>query len=316
MSEMKVLIIGAGAMGCRFGMHYQMGGADVVLCDVWKEHVDAINRDGLRVVTDGKAEYVKLHAVTEVKDAGNFDVAMIFTKSMQTEAAIQSALTVMGADTPVMTLQNGLGNLELIEKHIDNDRIIMGCTKTATGLAGPGVITVEGFAESDIMALGDRAEKMALASKEALETGGMPCHISKNIMNEIWQKLAFNSAMNSITAITRQFPGYIGEHGVELFEKIVHEVKAVAVSEGIAVDADALMDTVYFLTGPNGDKQHFTSMVQDVLNEKQTEADFICGPIIRRAAAKGIAVPHLQTVYNLIKIIDSNYKNQAKLMRS
>jgi 2-dehydropantoate 2-reductase len=313
MTKLKLLIIGAGAMGCRFGICLLRGGADVILCDIREEHVNAINQNGLRVEEDDCVEYVKIPAITDVKDAGSPDAIMIFTKSTQTEEAIQSALAIMKPDTPVISLQNGLGNLELIEKYIEKDRIIAGCTKTATGSNKPGSIRIEGFAESDIMALGSRATEVCRAVRDTLEAGGMPCHISDNIMREIWQKLTFNSAMNTVTALTRQFPGNIGEYGVSLIEQIMLEVAKVAASEGVRVDLDALSDTIRFLTGVNGDKKHFTSMLQDVLGERQTEADYICEPIIRKAGEQGIAVPHLETVYKLIKIMDGNYRNQARL---
>jgi 2-dehydropantoate 2-reductase len=313
MTGLKVLIVGAGAMGCRFGVCLLKGGADVVLCDVWEEHVNAINQNGLRVEEDDEVEYVRIRAVTEIKEAGAPDIVMIFTKSTQTEDAVKSALTVMRPDTPVITLQNGLGNLELLEKYIAKDLIIAGCTKTATGMNHPGAIRIEGFAESQIMALGPRAVRASHAICEALKAGGMPCQISENIMREIWQKLTFNSAMNTVTALTRQFPGYIGPYGLTLIEQIMREVAEVAEAEGIAVDLDELMKSIRFLTGEEGDKKHFTSMLQDVLRKRQTEADFICGPIIEKAGRHGIPTPHLETVYGLVKIIDGNYEHQAKL---
>jgi 2-dehydropantoate 2-reductase len=307
---MKILIIGAGAMGCRFAANFQKGGAEVVLCDIWKEHVDAINRRGLQIIEeDGSSELVKMSAVEDVSEAGGVDVVMIFTKSIHTEDAVGSAMKIMKADTPVVSVQNGLGNLETIKKYIGEERVIVGCTKTATSLEGPGVIRVEGFAETDIMALGDAARCASVEIRDILEAGGMPCHISNNIMVEIWDKLAFNCAMNPITAVTRLMPGHIGGYGIELFNLVLQEAAAVAAAEGISVNIEKWGDVICHIVGPDGER-HLTSMLQDVLKVRPTEIDAICGSVIKKADLHGISVPHLKTLYNLVKIIDASYANQ------
>ena len=309
---MKILIVGSGAMGCRFGVHFLDGGADVVLYDVWQEHVDAINRDGLKITEKGEVRTVRIPAVTKIQDVGKVDGIVLLTKSSQTESALKESLPAMGDKTVVMSVQNGIGNFDIIEEMIGKDRMIIGCTLTATTLTCPGEIRIDSAAHSDIQALG----KIAIESFDEicgiLERGGMDVGISENVLKEIWQKLSFNAAMNPITGITRLVVGRTGQTGVDLASLISEEVCQVAEAEGIPIDRSFALNTFHFaaLPGPRQDMTHLTSMLQDVVKERKTEAESICGAVIRRAKKHGIPIPHLETVYSLVQIIESNYPYQ------
>jgi 2-dehydropantoate 2-reductase len=310
---MKVLIIGAGAMGCRFGVFFQKGGAEVTLCDTWEEHVAALNTTGLIVHDGGVTETVRLAAVSDVKEAGAADVIVIFTKSAQTEGAVREALAAIPGDVPVMTAQNGLGNLEAIERYAGRDRMIAGVTKTATSLAGPGEIRVEGYGFLEMKALGAGAEKISLEIRDVLTAGGMEVVIPEDIMKSIWEKLVFNNAMNCVTALSRLRVGPAGNspYGYELCGMIVREAAAVAAAEGIAVDPATVLATIRRLSRPEGDWAHITSMLADVLQERQTEIDAICGIVIRKGAAHGIPTPCLETIYNLIRLTEETYAERV-----
>jgi 2-dehydropantoate 2-reductase len=310
---MKIVIIGAGAMGCRFGTHFQKGGAEVVLVDVWKEHVDAINERGLTIAEeDGSVENVRLTAVADVRDAGLADVIVLLTKATQTEEALKNALQIMSDDTSVLSVQNGLGNFDIIEKIVGKDRMIIGCTLTPTTAVGPGEIRVDGYAHSDVQALGTGSVAACEEICAILRRGGMSMNISENVLKEIWQKLSFNAAMNPITGITKLVVADTGALGAETAAWIADEVAAVARAEGVDIDTEFALNLFRSATAPDGDRTHLTSMLQDVVRSKPTEAESICGAVIDRAKTHGIPVPHLETVCNLIKIIQSNYNNQLE----
>jgi 2-dehydropantoate 2-reductase len=309
---MKVVIVGAGAVGCRVGAHFQKGGADVVLYDVWKEHVDAINKNGLKMTEmDGSVEYFKIPATTRIEDAGEADAIVILTKAAQTENALRAALPIVGERTVVMSIQNGLGNFDIIESIVERDRMIIGCTLTATTMTGPGEIRNDNLSHSDIQALGKIAGELIIEIRDTLERGGMEVVISENVLKEIWQKLSFNAAMNPITGITRVVVGRTGKIGEELASWISEEVARVAEAEGVPVNRDFALRFFRRVTGgPEAEMTHLTSMLQDVVKEQRTEVDAICGAVIRRAKKHGIPVPHLETLYSLIRIIESNYEYQ------
>jgi len=309
---MKVVIIGAGAMGCRFGVHFQKGGAEVILHDVSQAQVDAINEKGLKVTeTDGSVEYLNIPATTNIKDAGKADVVLILTKSAQTESALKAAAPIMDESTIVMSVQNGIGNFDIIEGIVGRDRMIIGCTLTATTLTGPGEIRNDESAHSDIQALGGIAGGRCVEVRDMLERGGMEVGISENVLKEVWQKLSFNAAMNPITGITRLVTGRLGAVGAQTAAWISEEVAQVAEAEGVHIDREFALNFFRKVREePESGMTHLTSMLQDVVRERVTEAHALCGAVISRAQRHGIPVPHLETVYNLIQIIEENYKYQ------
>ena len=302
-------------MGCRFGVALAQSGAQVVLYDVWQEHVDAINKYGLKVQKLDSTQFVKIPATTDIAAIGPVDAIIIFTKSMHTEGAIIKAQEIMGADTPVITFQNGLGNIGILERYVGRERVVAGITNYPTDLLDPGAIRTDGTGYTKLMALGKAGAIVCAEVAALLKADGMNCEISDDIMKEIWEKLAFNNAMNAITALTRQRVGHMGgsPYGFELCSLIAREVCDVAKAEGVFADYDSVIATFRKVLDPNESGNHLTSMLQDVLKKKQTEIDSICGAVMEKAAEHDIKTPHLKTIYNLIKVIDENYATQVTI---
>jgi len=308
---MKIVIIGAGAMGCRFGLALKSAGADVILFDVWQEHVDAINK-GLKVIRNGKEELVNIPATSDIKSVGAVDLVMIFTKAMHTESALKTSLEIMGADTPVVTLQNGLGSLSIIERYVGKERTIAGITNYQSDLVGPGIIS---FGEdrpvfyAKLKALDVKSASAASELCELLRSAGMNCEISDDILKQIWEKLAFNNAMNMITALIKQRDGVVckSQFGFELSAQIAREVTAVGVAEGVNIDYDSVVATF----GNIKESTHIPSMLQDVVLQRPTEVDAICGAVIEKAGTYGIETPTLKAMYSLIKMLEDNYETQV-----
>ena len=133
---MKVVILGAGAMGCLYGACLHRAGQDVTLIDVNIPHIDAINRLGLHVTTDGGEEYLPIPACTADNYRDTADLIILFTKSPFSKAALDSIAHAVGPDTYLMTLQNGLGHEKLISGYADMSRIIIGTTNFPVGSDG------------------------------------------------------------------------------------------------------------------------------------------------------------------------------------
>lgn len=310
---MKIAIIGAGAMGCRFGAALTEAGATVTLCDVWQEHVDAINKTGLQITRQGVSSYVKIPATTDARSIGSVDVVFIFTKAIHTESALEQALQIMSDTTPIVTLQNGLGSISVIERYVGARRIIAGITNYQSDLAAPGSIDLgadkSGF-YAKFKALDRACESAAHELCRLFKSAGMNCEISDDIMKEIWEKLAFNNAMNLITALTKQRDGVLCQspYGFELSELIAREVCTVAAAEGVRADYDSV---IRVFERVRESSVHITSMLQDVLQSKPTEVDAICGAVIEKAAKHGIDTPYLRAVFNMVKVLEANYDNQV-----
>jgi len=308
----RIAIIGAGAMGCRYGASLQKAGAEVWLYDVWKEHINKINECGLTIHDGKKTENIKVNAASEIEKIPKPDVVMIFTKSIHTEDALVNALRIMDNKVIVLTLQNGIGNIETVRKYINNENIIAGTTNYASDLIGPGEIEAKGSGLTKMMPLGEYARSAAVEINDLLNNGGIITKLGNDIMVDVWEKVAFNVALNTLTALTFLTVSDLGKtpEGFEMAKTLASEVIAVANKIGIQASTDKVHHTIESVFNPEMSGDHKTSLLQDRLSKKKTEIEAICGSVIAEAEKNDMKVPHIETVYKLIKIIEKNYNNQ------
>lgn len=137
---MKITIIGAGAMGCLFGGLLTEHGQDVRLLDVRKEQVDTLNEHGLIIVREGKKRVVQVPATADPTEILGTELALIFVKHAQTEAAARTAACLLKKDGYALTLQNGMGNAEILADILGKDRVLCGTTAQGAMLLGLGRI--------------------------------------------------------------------------------------------------------------------------------------------------------------------------------
>lgn len=301
---MRIIIVGAGAMGSLYGGRLKETGYDVVLIDIWSEHIEAINTSGLKIEgeTDIRVISVAAHFAHEVKEKA--DLIVVFTKTLHTEKALQSVLHLVDDETMVMTLQNGLGNVEVLGKYFPNERIIVGTTNFPSDLVAPGHVKSVGTGETKIMQLGGRGNNRVEIISKALNEAGFNCKVTENIFPFIWEKVAFNAAMNSLTAVTGLTVGYLGlsEEGRNLASQVADEVLNVAESKGLSVNKERvrkMMDEAFV--------EHFNhqpSMLQDLKAGKPTEIDSINGAVVNEAKAIGCAVHATEVLYKLVKVLE------------
>lgn len=302
---MKIAIIGAGAMGCLYGSKLSaVPTNEVYLIDVWKEHIEAINENGLLMEAGGELVlYNKVKATSDASLVGACDLAIVFVKSTLTSTAVQSNQAVFGPDTIALTLQNGLGNIDLIRAEIGDDNVIAGTTAHGATMLGPGKMRHAGSGKTIIGELNgnrtDRIEKIASIFKEA----GLETDISDNVLGLVWDKLLVNVGINALTGITKLQNGDLLKHREieELLEAAVSEAHAVAKAKGITLSFDDPVGhtkEVCVATAANK-----SSMLQDILNHKQTEIEMINGAIVREGTQEGIATPVNSVLTNLIKFL-------------
>ena len=137
---MKITIAGSGAMGCRFGGALFAAGHDVVLLDGWREHVDAVNASGLRIDDPDGSRVVRVPAQLFPAAPSPADLVIVFTKATATASVAAAAAAAIGPATLVLTLQNGLGNIEVLRSYVPESRLLAGTTTLGTELLGPGHI--------------------------------------------------------------------------------------------------------------------------------------------------------------------------------
>ncbi|MGA3128315.1 MAG: 2-dehydropantoate 2-reductase [Candidatus Korobacteraceae bacterium] len=301
---MYIVILGAGAMGCLFGGRLSETGHEVVLVDVWPEHLDAINRHGLILETAESTRSIVLSArrVEQVEQPP--DLLMVFTKSIHSKQAIESGRHLFGDDTWVLTLQNGLGNVEAIEELVPRSRIIVGTTTCPSDLLGPGRVRSLGQGHTRIFTADECASSGLERICQALQQAGLQCELAPNIFAMIWEKLAFNAAVNSLTAATGLSMGGLGAttEGRELASTIAKEVVAVANRKGVAAQESVVLDTL--ITTMRDHAGHLPSMLQDLRAGRKTEVEAINGAVVREAQALGMSVPTTETLYRLVRILE------------
>lgn len=308
---MKIMVVGAGAMGSLFGGRLSLAGHEVLLVDVWQAHVAAINADGLIIEDQKERRVARLSAALPSEALPTPDLVIVFTKAYQTEAALGAVQGCLSADTYVLTLQNGLGHVALIERYVERARIIEGITTYPGDIVGPGHIRTQGEGYVKMMAVDGRCNSALEAIGEAFNQAGLKCTITADTVPAIWEKLAFNAALNSMCALLRHPVGVIADapEGRELALQIVDEIVGVAAGKKIAVDRERIVATLEMAFDQHRD--HLPSMLQDVLQRRRTEIDFINGGAIREGRALGLTLPANQTVYRLVKTLERTWPAAA-----
>jgi 2-dehydropantoate 2-reductase len=302
---MKTAIIGSGAMGSLFGGRLAVAGHEVVLYDVYREHVDAVNAAGLTIEDAAGGPPVMAHpaASADPSCVRGADVLVVFVKSTTTEDAARQFAPLAGPDAIVLTLQNGLGNEEIIRRHFGAARTAAGVTSQGATFLGPGRIRHAGRGPTHLCMADGRSERLAPFAR-ALTEAGFETHVEKDVASLVWSKLVINVGINALTAITCQTNGKLveSEETRGLMADLVAEAVAVAGARGIHLtyaDPLATVQDVARKTGANR-----SSMLQDFDRKRPSEIDFMNGAIVREAAALGIPVPVNAAVTRLVRAIE------------
>lgn len=302
---MRVCVIGAGAMGSLFG-GFLAPMASVVLLDPWRAHVEAINRQGLRIASPEGERTVQVKAVSLAEEVGVVDLAIVFVKSHQTAWAAEVAKGLLGPHGLVLTLQNGLGNGETLARIVGEERTCVGVTAHGATLLGPGQVRHAGKGATHLGRTPLIANKV-VAVADLFAATGLETHISDNLDSLVWGKLVINVGINALTALMRVKNGLLEQMPPlrQVMDAAVSEAIVVAQAKGISLpypDPVAQVAAVCRTTAGNR-----SSMLQDTLRGQLTENEVINGAIVREAATLGIAVPVNQTLYSLLKGLEATY---------
>ncbi len=306
---MKIAVIGAGAMGSLFGAHLAAGGNQVALVDVWEEHVRTINENGLIVEEEGRLRTYRLPALTDPGSLGPQDLVIVFVKSYHTATAIRSAKNLFSGGTQVVTLQNGLGNAEIIAGEAAGTTVIAGTTSHGATVLGPGRIRHAGKGETVIGKVSGGAGRLGEVAAE-FNRCGLETRIADDIAGLLWGKLLVNVGINPLTALCKVTNGSLVEmeSTLRLMEMLVGEGEAVARAVGVALpysDALGKVKSVARATGSNR-----SSMWQDIERGRPTEVDFINGAVVREGEKAGVPTPCNRVVTLLVKALEEKCRGR------
>lgn len=308
MTLLKVCIIGCGAVGSLFAAHLaQKGEAEIWVYDVWKEHVEAIRHHGLRI--SGAADFTaKLNATNDPSDLPRCDYGIVATKAIHTHAAIAQVAGAFDQDSAVCSVQNGVGNEEIIAERLKY--VIRGTTFPAGHPIAPGHIGFDIKGDTWMGPFEPTNTPMSKVEELAglLTRSGMNAIALPDARGAQWTKLIFNAATNPVGALTLLHHGAATRFGPtgQLFNDLIAEGEAVARALGIELHGDprALVQK-----GANAPGKHRASMLQDVLARRQTEIDFMNGAIVKWGEKTGIPTPLNKAVWELVKGLEHGWSD-------
>lgn len=318
----NILIVGTGALASLFAGRLTKAGYSITMLGTWRSGIEALNRDGVRLTdANGKEEQYLLHATNDPRECIGTKHAIVLVKAWQTERVARQLRDCLADDGHVLTLQNGLGNREILSQILDStatentgkkreknsdvsvnsvaekpSRVSLGSTTTGATLLGPGLVKEGGEGIISI----ERNQALGPV-KEALLSAGFNLQVVEDAQSLIWGKLVVNAAINPLTAILRVKNGELLERPFarEIMRALARETADVANAENIILPFDdpiAKAEEVALKTAANT-----SSMLQDVLRSAPTEIDAICGAVVRTAEKHKLGAPVNWTCWQLVR---------------
>jgi 2-dehydropantoate 2-reductase len=305
---LRICIVGCGAVGSLFAAHLaRQGEAEVWAYDVWKEHIEAIRKNGLRL--SGTEEFTaKLNATCDPTEISRCDYGIVATKAIHTRSAIAQVAHVFDAASAVCSVQNGVGNEEIIAEHVKY--VIRGTTFPAGHPIAPGHIGFDIKGDTWIGPFDPTHTPMSKVEELAglITRSGMNVIPLQDARGAQWTKLIFNAATNPVGALTLLHHGAATRFAPtgQLSNDLIAEGEAVVKALGIELHGDA---RVLVQKGANAPGKHRASMLQDVLAKRQTEVDFMNGAIVEWGKKTGVATPLNQALWALIKGLEHSWSD-------
>lgn len=299
-----VAVVGAGAMGSYFAANLATAGHRVYVIDVDAARLELMDQKGILVDDDLGHRCVPVVAGAASDFEGPMDLVIVFTKGMHTSAAADTAKHLAGPNTAVLTLQNGLGNAEVLAAAFDGQTIVIGMTDVPADLTGPNSVSSHGRAHVVIGGYQASTEPQVVAVSEILSSAGFSVEIDPQVRTQIWEKVAFNAAMNATAAVTRLTVGQLDtKPGRRVIESLWNEVADVADALCLNVNRVRIANKVRNALDHHGG--HKPSMLQDVLAGRKTEIENINGAVVRIGEQHGVATPVNRILADLVRMLES-----------
>jgi 2-dehydropantoate 2-reductase len=303
--DLHLLIVGAGAMGCLFAAQLKRAGFQITLLEKVQETVARINLEGITVEGINGPYRVRVPATSD-RARYQPDLVILCIKSYDTRKASETLRPWLRTDAPILTLQNGVGNIEVLQDVFGKERVLGGVTAEGATVLAHGEIRHAGQGET-IVGRGKAAGDIV----SVFEKAGFNIRAVDDIHPFIWGKLVINVGINALAAVTRLKNGRLPElKGTRLImEALVREAMAVIKAKSIGIPySDPVGRVVDVCKATAG---NVASMLQDVLNKKRTEIDSINGAIVREGALLGIPTPVNSTLTALVQALEETYREGA-----
>jgi 2-dehydropantoate 2-reductase len=307
--EIRVAVMGAGAVGCFYGGMLARAGHRVTLIGR-SIHVKAFKKSGLHFEGLKFDEHVPVEASTGAASVRGARLVLFCVKSTDTEQVAAQIAPHLDADAIVVNLQNGVDNTERIQARVSQP-VIPAVVYVATEMTGPGHLKHHGRGDLVIGALDGKNSMIFIEKiKTWFELAGVPVAISDNVAGELWAKLVVNCAYNALSAITQlPYGKLINGAGIrETMRDVIEETLAVAKASGVTMAPDLLAKTYKIAEAM---PTQYSSTAQDLARGKPTEIDHLNGFVVRQGAALGVPTPANRVLHALVKLIEAKPRTNA-----
>ena len=308
---MKIAIVGPGAIGCLLGGLLSRAGHEVWLIDRRPERAASLDQLGVSISGVAGEFNAAVRATASPTEAGIAELVVVAVKSYDTAAAAQAARPLVGSQTTVLTVQNGLGNIEALQSRLGSDRVVAGVTSLGATQLGPGQVQHTGRGATVIGELEGRVTDRLKEIAGALSSAGLEVETTTDVVSALWGKLAVNAGLNAVATLARVRNGSLVQSDslLGLLRSAVREVEAVAGAKRIEMpepDMAARAEEVCRQTADNTN-----SMLQDVRQRRRTEVEAINGAVVRQGKAVGVATPVNAVLVALIPGLEETYEDQG-----
>jgi 2-dehydropantoate 2-reductase len=308
----KIAVVGPGAMGSLFGGMLSRGGHEVWMIDRQPERARTLAKRGVWVSGVSGEFNAPVRATVEPDDVGSPGLVLIAVKSYDTAAAAQTARSLVGEGTIVLTLQNGLGNVEVLARHLGGEFILGGVTSQGATLIAPGQVRHAGYGTTIIgEQTGELTERLRKLAAE-FAGSGIHCELTDDLGSVLWGKLAVNAGVNAVATLAQVRNGGLLESASlrGLMRAAVQETATVAEAKGIVLpeeDMPSYAEGVCQRTADN-----VNSMLQDVHRRRRTEVDAINGVVVKEGKAVGVPTPTNATLTELVRGIEQTHEARIR----
>ena len=298
---MRIAVMGAGSVGGNFGGMLSWGGNEVTLIARGR-HLDAILSNGLKVITDQEEFIARCDATDDPGRVGAVDLVLLTVKTYQNQQAIPGMLPLVGPDTTVLCLQNGIDSYQAVVSAVGPQKVLPGATYIEASIQGPGVVRQTGsvvriaFGEMD----GSQSQRGKLI-KEVLEGSGIPAQFDMDIQKTLWTKFVFIAMMAGLTSLAREEMAQLMPRPEwrQLIIACMQEIAIVGRATGVNLEPAVVEQTLAYIEGSL--EEVHASMHSDIVAGRPLELEALTGAVVRSGKAAGVSTPINDVIYAMLK---------------
>ncbi len=302
---MRIGVMGAGSIGGYFGGMLSRGGHQVTLI-ARGAHLQAIQRDGLQIIRDQEQFTLRCPAYIEATDdpiqAGPVELLLLTVKTYHNQQAVLAMLPMVGPDTAVLCLQNGIDSYQVAEQRVGPERVLPGAAYIEAGMPKPGVVTQTGQVVRIVFGELDGSESQRGSQiRETLEGAGIPALFTRDIQQTLWSKFLFIATMAGVTTLSRQTLAELlpRPEWRQVVLSCMREIEMVGRATGVSLEQRIVDDTIQYMEA-NLEQMH-ASMHADIMAGRPLELEALNGAVVRAGRAAGVATPINDVIYAMLK---------------